>query len=140
MAQNSRKEGWVAEMEQRGIRPTRQRLALGRLLFGDGMDRHVTPEGLYEEARARGYDMALATVYNTLHSFAEAGLLHPLKVAPGRQWYDTRTDEHHHFYYIEEERLEDIAPERIGFAKLPEPPQGMRSDGIDVIIRVTKSY
>src|SRR5262249_2731190 len=64
----------VQRLRQAGLRPTRQRLCLARLLFEPG-DRHVTAEQLHSEANAARVEVSLATVYNTLHQFTEAGLL-----------------------------------------------------------------
>src|SRR5690349_22383150 len=81
-----------------GLRPTRQRLALARLLFEKG-DRHVTAEQLHGEALGAAVPVSLATVYNTLHQFIGAGLLREVVVSPGRSYFDTNVTDHHHFFY-----------------------------------------
>ena len=88
----------VDRLIEAGLRPTRQRVALARLLF-DGGDRHVTAEALHGEATAAGQAMALATVYNTLHQFTEAGLLREVVIEAGRSYFDTNIRDHHHFYH-----------------------------------------
>src|SRR5919204_76918 len=90
-----------------GLRPTRQRVALARLLFG-GADRHVTAEQLHGEALAAAIRVSLATVYNTLHQFTDAGLLREVVVEPGRSYFDTNTDDHHHFFSESRGTLQDI--------------------------------
>ena len=117
------------------LRPTRQRLALARLLFDKG-DRHVTAEQLHGEAVAAEIPVSLATVYNTLHQFIEAGLLREVVVSPGRSYFDTNISDHHHFFYEESGRLLDIPGERIGITGLPTPPEGTSIRRVDVIIRV----
>ena len=69
------------KLRKAGLRPTRQRVALGWLLFARG-DRHITAEGLYEEAIGTRVPVSLATVYNTLHQFTESGLLREIAVGP----------------------------------------------------------
>jgi Fur family iron response transcriptional regulator len=118
------------------LRPTRQRLALARMLFDKG-DRHVTAEQLHGEAQAASVRVSLATVYNTLHQFIAAGLLREVVVDPGRSYFDTNVSDHHHFFHEETGRLQDIPGERLGVAELPAPPAGTQIRRVDVIIRVS---
>lgn len=118
-----------------GLRPTRQRMALGWLLFGKG-DRHVTAECLYEEARDAKTALSLATVYNTLRQFSEAGLLREIAVYGSRTWYDTNIGPHFHFYVEGKDELLDIPDEQMAVLKLPSAPQGMEILSADVIVRV----
>jgi Fur family iron response transcriptional regulator len=117
------------------LRPTRQRLALARLLFDQG-DRHVTAEQLHGEALAAALPVSLATVYNTLHQFIEAGLLREVVVNSGRSYFDTNASDHHHFFFEDTGRLEDIPGDRIGVTGVPKPPEGAAIRRVDVIIRV----
>jgi Fur family iron response transcriptional regulator len=90
-----------------GLRPTRQRLALGKLLLENG-NRHVTAEDLYHEACRAGIPVSLATVYNTLHQFTAVGLLREVVVDMGQSYFDTNTTHHHHFYDERTGCLSDI--------------------------------
>ena len=119
-----------------GLRPTRQRLALAGLLFGDSY-RHVTAEALHGEAVEAGVRVSLATIYNTLHQFVKVGLLDEVVVDPGKSYFDTNTAEHHHFYHEDIGRLEDIPGGSVVLDRLPEPPAGTRIGSVDVVIRVT---
>jgi Fur family iron response transcriptional regulator len=121
-----------------GLRPTRQRLALARLLF-DGGDRHVTAEQLSREAEAADLRVSLATVYNTLNQFTAAGLLREVVVEAGRSYYDTNIDDHHHFFVEGTGRLVDIPADSVAVARLPEPPPGHAVARVDVIIRLAGS-
>lgn len=123
-------------LQRVGLRPTRQRLALGRLLF-DGRDRHVTAEQLHAEAMAARVSVSLATVYNTLNQFTEAGLLREVVAEPGRSYFDTNTDEHHHFFHEKSGRLTDIPSDAVTVADLPPPPPGAKVTRVDVVVRVT---
>ena len=120
-----------------GLRPTRQRVALARLLF-DGCDRHVTAELLHEEAQSRKVPVSLATVYNTLHQFTEAGLLRQLAVDGAKSYFDTNPSEHHHFFLEDEGELVDMPSAGISVTELPEPPVGMEVAGIEVIVRLRR--
>jgi Fur family transcriptional regulator, iron response regulator len=118
------------------LRPTRQRLALARLLFENG-DRHVTAEGLHEEAIAAAVDVSLATVYNTLHQFVDAGLLREILVDASRSYFDTNTTDHHHFFFERTGRVEDIPAEQVVVTDLPPPPEGTRVRRVDIIVRLS---
>lgn len=121
-----------------GLRPTRQRLALGELLFSRGCDRHVTAERLYDEALAADLSVSLATVYNTLHQFTEAGLLREIAVDGARVYFDTNVSEHHHFLVEDTGELYDIASSNITVAELPAPPEGLRVERVDVVVRLRR--
>ena len=121
-----------------GLRPTRQRLALGALLFGAGCDRHVTAEELHSEAASRGTRVSLATVYNALNQFTAAGLLREVLVGPGRLYFDTNLGDHHHFYIEDDGTLLDIPADKVSIARLPPAPQGMNVERVDVVVRVRR--
>lgn len=125
-----------ARVRKAGLRPTRQRIALARLLFGSGEHRHVSAEELHEQAVAAGIQVSLATVYNTLHQFTEAGMLRILPVEGSRTYFDTNTSEHHHFFYEGEERLVDIPDGNMSVTNLPEPPEGMEIAHVDILVRL----
>lgn len=117
-----------------GLRPTRQRIALARLLFAGG-DRHVTAEQLHGEAIERDVRVSLATVYNTLHQMTRAGLLREVVVEPGRSYFDTNIADHHHFYHEHTGELRDIPGEMVRVTSLPQPPEGQRIERVDIIVR-----
>ena len=121
-----------------GLRPTRQRLALARLLVGDGMNRHVTAEGLYAAAAQAGEKVSLATVYNTLRAFCEAGLLNEIVVDGSRGYFDTRLDDHPHFYWEDSHALTDAPAGDLVIAALPAAPAGTTVARVDVVIRLRK--
>lgn len=118
-----------------GLRPTRQRVALGNLLFAKG-DRHLSAEELHEEALAAGVPVSLATVYNALHQFTEAGLLRILAVEGAKTYFDTNTSDHHHFFVEGENRIFDIAAGPVEITNLPEPPEGMEIANVDIVVRL----
>ncbi|MCL4768584.1 MAG: transcriptional repressor [Hyphomicrobiaceae bacterium] len=122
-------------LRRAGLRPTRQRLALGALLFGSE-DRHATAEMLHAEAVAAGERVSLATVYNTLHQFKRAGLLREIAIEGSKAYFDTNTSNHNHFLIETEGRLIDIPGACIAIDRMPEPPEGMRISHIDVVIRL----
>jgi Fur family iron response transcriptional regulator len=123
-------------LRRAGLRPTRQRMALGMLLFGNG-DRHVTAEMLHQEILAAGERVSVATIYNTLHQFKRAGLLRELAIDGAKAYFDTNTSNHNHFFFEEEGRLVDIPEDNIRVAGLPTVPDGMTISHIDVVVRLT---
>jgi Fur family iron response transcriptional regulator len=126
-----------ALLRQVGLRPTRQRMALGWILFGKG-DRHLTAEMLYEEASRAKVPVSLATVYNTMHQFTEAGLLREVTVDGTRTYFDTNIGNHHHFYCEDDGTLLDIDGDAIEVAGVPAAPQGAKVDRVDVIVRLKR--
>ncbi len=118
-----------------GLRPTRQRLALAKLLF-EGKDKHVTAEILHAEAQAASIRVSLATVYNTLHQFTTAGLLREIVVDSQRSYFDTNIADHHHFFFEGSNRLQDIPGDDVVITRLPNPPKGQAVKRVDVVVRL----
>jgi Fur family iron response transcriptional regulator len=119
-----------------GLRPTRQRLALTSLVFGQG-ERHLSAESLHVEALKAKVPVSLATVYNTLRRFTECGLLREVLVAPGKVYFDTNAADHHHFFFEGTGMLEDIPADHVTLSKLPPTPPGSAVSRVDVIIRLS---
>jgi Fur family transcriptional regulator, iron response regulator len=127
-----------AKLRQANLRPTRQRVALGWLLFGKG-DRHVTAEILFEEAKAAKVPVSLATVYNTLHQFTTAGLLKEIAIDGPRTYFDTNPSSHHHFLIEESSALIDIPEGHVALDRLPNAPEGYEIARVDVVVRVRRA-
>lgn len=125
-------------LQRGGLRPTRQRLALASLLVGDGEDRHVTAESLFEMAGCAQEKVSLATVYNTLRAFCDAGLVNEIVVDGARSYFDTRIDDHPHFYWEDSAILTDAPKEELELARIPEPPAGTEISRVDVVIRLRR--
>jgi Fur family iron response transcriptional regulator len=128
----------TGRLRQAGLRPTRQRVELAGLLFQD-CDRHVTAESLHDEVSKSGVKVSLATVYNTLHQFTQAGLLRQVVVDAARSYFDTNTGEHQHFFLESEGLLIDIPGQTIAVAGVPVPPAGLAVDRVDVVVRVKRA-
>ena len=126
-----------AMLREAGLRPTRQRLALAELLYARG-NRHISAEGLHEEALIGRVPVSLATIYNSLHQFREAGLLREVAVDASRSYFDTDTSDHHHFYLEDEQRVIDIPSSAIVIQNLPQPPSGTSITHVDVVVRVKR--
>ena len=125
-----------AILRRAGLRPTRQRIALGCLLFSD-KHRHVTPDMLNEEALLIGEKLSVATVYNALNQFADAGLIRKISLHSERTYFDTDTGDHTHFYIHDEDRVIDIASNDVSVGPLPPPPAGYKVSKVDIVIHLT---
>jgi Fur family transcriptional regulator, iron response regulator len=130
--------GVIASLRRAGLRPTRQRVSLGWLLFGQG-HRHVTADELYGEAMKARIPLSPATVYNTLRQFTQAGLLRELAIDGSKSHFDTNTSEHHHYYLQEEGRVIDMPSEGLTVMNLPLPPPGMEIARVEVLVRLRKA-
>jgi Fur family iron response transcriptional regulator len=124
-------------LRQVGLRPTRQRMALGWILFGKG-DRHLTAEMLYEEATHAKVPVSLATIYNTLHQFTDVGLLRQVAVDGSKTYFDTNVSAHHHFFVEGDNELLDIPGCEVVVGKAPTPPEGYEVARIDVVVRLRR--
>jgi Fur family transcriptional regulator, iron response regulator len=133
--QTQRSTDWLASA---GLRPTRQRLALAELLVGDGQNRHVTAESLFAATVETGEKVSLATVYNTLRAFCDAGLMNEVVVDGSKSYFDTRMDDHPHFYWEDSHMLTDAPADELDIAALPKAPAGMAVSRVDVVIRLRK--
>ena len=122
-----------------GLRPTRQRVALAALLVGDGNDRHVTAESLYASVQTSGDRVSLATVYNTLRAFCDAGLMQEITVDGAKSYFDTNTGDHPHFFWEDDRVLTDAPAEELKIASLPDAPEGAEISKIDVVIRLRRT-
>ncbi|MEO1543788.1 MAG: iron response transcriptional regulator IrrA [Pseudomonadota bacterium] len=127
----------VGDLRTAGLRPTRQRVALGDLLFAAG-DRHVTADTASTWSCSAGECISLATVYNTLHQFKRAGLIREVAVDGSKTVFDTNTSNHNHYYIEEDGVVMDIPSDQIRVDGLPEPPEGMKIAHIDVVVRLAK--
>ena len=131
-----RSTAWLASA---GLRPTRQRLALAELLVGDGENRHVTAESIYAASLVAGEKVSLATVYNTLRAFCDAGLMNEVVVDGSKSYFDTRIDDHPHFYWEDSHSLTDAPAQELQIAALPRVPEGMEVARVDVVIRLRRA-
>lgn len=120
-----------------GLLPTRQRVALASLIFAKG-DRHLSAEELHEEALGANVPVSLATVYNTLHQFTQAGMLRILAVEGAKTYFDTNVSDHHHFFVEGENQVIDIPDGSAMVGHLPPVPEGMEIVNVDIIIRLRK--
>ncbi len=126
----------INQLREAGLRPTRQRIALAKLLF-EGEDRHVTAEMLHAEAQGTKIKVSLATVYNTLNQFTEANLLREIVVDSQRCYFDTNVSDHHHFFHQASNFLEDIVDGEIVIGALPQPPKGTEITRVEVVIKLS---
>jgi Fur family iron response transcriptional regulator len=126
-------------LEKAGFRQTRQRKTLASILF-DGTHKHMTAEQVHAAARKKRAALSLATVYNTLHQFTEAGLLRQIVLDCSSVYFDTNVESHHHFFNQKDGKLADIPSSAVDIARLPKPPAGTKLDGVDVILRVSPKH
>ena len=126
-----------SRLRDAGLRPTRQRIALGWLLFGRG-DRHLSAETLYDEAQSARVPVSLATIYNTLNQFTQAGLLREVAVEGSKTYFDTNTSDHHHFMIEGEDGLVDIPHSGLNVMNMPPLPEGTEIARVDIVVRLRR--
>lgn len=131
-----RSTDWLAGAD---LRPTKQRLTLAKLLVGDGQNRHVTAESLFEAATTTDERVSLATVYNTLRAFCDAGLMREITVDGSKSYFDTNMSDHPHFYWEDSAKLTDAPADQLEFSRVPDAPDGAEIASVDVVIRLRKT-
>ena len=128
---------WLAKGS---LRPTRQRVILAQRLIGDGQNRHVTAESLFAASNDNGVKVSLATVYNTLRAFCDAGLMREITVDGAKSYFDTNMTDHAHFYWEDTFELVDAPAEQIKISVLPDVPAGAEIAKVDVVIRLRRKF
>jgi len=134
--QTKRSSDWLA---QAGLRPTRQRMTLAGLLVGDGQNRHVTAESLFAAASRADEKVSLATVYNTLRAFCDAGMMREITVDGSKSYFDTNITDHPHFYWEDDARIVDAPAQELEIKRLPDVPDGAEIASVDVVIRLRRT-
>ncbi|MEM6887281.1 MAG: iron response transcriptional regulator IrrA [Pseudomonadota bacterium] len=135
LSHKQRGEDWLSGA---GLRPTRQRVALAQLLIGDGNHRHVTAESLFDASKAQGEAVSLATVYNTLRAFCDAGLMQEVMVDGSKSYFDTNTHDHPHFFWEDDAKITDAPSDQLEIARIPDAPDGAEIASVDVVIRLRR--
>ncbi len=132
----NRSLNWVSRA---GLRPTKQRIKLAQILIGDGENKHITAEGLFDLVKKSDVSVSLATVYNTLKAFCDVGLINEVMVDGGKSYFDTRLDDHPHFFWEDTGQISDAPSEALEINNLPTAPNEYEITKIDVIIRLKRS-
>ena len=127
----------VKKLQSAGLRPTRQRVILAKILFQSG-PRHITAEQLHREVHRSALRISLATIYNTLNQFVGAGLLREIVGQAAQTYFDTRLDNHFHFVLPDNQGLTDFPADWVGFKKMPDLPEGTEIDKIEVTVHLKK--
>ena len=126
----------VTKLKNAGLRPTKQRIALARMLFEQEKGYHITAEKLHKDALNKGISVSLATIYNTLNQFTESNLIREIVVDGGQSYFDSNIIEHHHFYYEKTRRLEDVPDGFLDVTNIPKAPENTNISRIDIIVRL----
>ena len=132
----NRSLNWVSRA---GLRPTKQRIKLAQILIGDGENKHITAEGLFDLVKKSDVSVSLATVYNTLKAFCDVGLINEVMVDGGKSYFDTRLDDHPHFFWEDTGQISDAPSDTLTINNLPGPPDEYKITKVDVIIRIKQS-
>ena len=133
-APSSNYDQMMKKLSNKGIRPTKQRMILAKLLFEKG-DRHISAEELYKEVEKENRKLSLATIYNTLKQFTNMGLLKELVIDQNKSIYCSNHDSHYHLYIEDEGKIIDIPQKNIDL-NIPELPACLKLHNIDIIVKI----
>ena len=129
----------INKLRSSGLRPTRQRILIAKNLFDRNRTFHFTVESLDKKINKKGNEkVSLATIYNTVEAFNNAGYLKEILTSKNKSYYDTNTKSHHHFYDEGSKELTDIHYSQIKLSKVPIPPKGKKIKNLEVVIRIQK--
>jgi Fur family iron response transcriptional regulator len=134
MLTNYSRDNIAALLRRHGINPTHQRIEIAHALFS--RNEHLSADQVLVIVNGRHSETSKATVYNTLKLFLEKKLVREVIVDPNRVFYDPNTEPHHHLYNVDTGQLADIDASRIEISGLPPLPDGMVTEGVDIIVRV----
>tara|TARA_A100000164_G_scaffold346591_1_gene347354 strand:- start:156 stop:566 length:411 start_codon:yes stop_codon:yes gene_type:complete len=135
---NEKKE-IISKLRTSGLRPTKQRILIARNLFERNKTFHFTVEKLNKEINQKGKEkVSLATIYNTVEAFTNAGYLKEILTSKNKSYYDTNIKSHHHFYDEGSKELTDINYSQVKLSKVPIPPKGKKIKSLEVVIRIQK--
>ncbi len=135
---NEKKE-IISKLRTSGLRPTKQRILIARNLFERNKTFHFTVEKLNKEINQKGKEkVSLATIYNTVEAFTNAGYLKEILTSKNKSYYVTNIKSHHHFYDEGSKGLTDINYSQVKLSKVPIPPKGKKIKSLEVVIRIQK--
>tara|TARA_Y100000590_G_C15559402_1_gene954124 strand:- start:245 stop:691 length:447 start_codon:yes stop_codon:yes gene_type:complete len=121
-------------IEKSGIRPTKQRRILAKILFDKG-NRHVSAEELFYDVKKEDRKISMATVYNTLKQFTSLGLIKEVVVDQNKSLYCTNNKSHYHLYIEDEGKIVDIPTKNVNL-DIPSIPACLQLHNIDIIVRI----
>ena len=125
-------------LRKNGLKPTIQRLAISKILFSEG-DKHFTAEEIKKIAKSRGLKISVATIYNNLNHFVEAGLLKKRQVDNNQSYFDNNVSDHFHLFDEDTNTLTDIPASSVKFAKLPKLQKNKQIKNINLVINIKKN-
>ena len=130
----------INKLRRSGLRPTKQRILVAQNLFNRNKTFHYTIETLNKKInkKKRSEKISLATIYNTVEAFTNAGYLKEILTSKNKSFYDTNIKSHHHFYDEGSKELTDIDYNQIKLSKVPVPPKGKKIKNLEVVIRIQK--
>ena len=139
MINNDNLNTYVKKLRSSKLRPTKQRLKICQFLFDRKKTFHFTVETLNKKMNKNGVaNVSLATIYNTVEAFCNAGYLKEILTSKNKSYYDTNIKSHHHFYDEGSKELTDIHYSQIKLSKVPVPPKGKKIKNLEVVIRIQK--
>ena len=136
----NRPKSHIERLRTSGLRPTKQRLSISKILFDRKETIHFTIDKLKKITEKNSKkNISLATIYNTVHAFRKRGYLKEISLKGNKTYFDTNTTNHHHFYDEDTSELIDIKNENVLLSNLPKVPSGKKIKEIDVTIRVASN-
>ena len=131
---------FVEKLRSSGLRPTKQRIIICKLLFDRKQTFHFTINNLSKILKKNTSEkISLATIYNTIHSFKKKGYLKEISVNQNKSYFDTNTSNHHHFLDMNTNELIDLKSEDVHNIKIKKKIPGKKINSIEVLVKIENS-
>tara|TARA_B100001121_G_scaffold242919_1_gene217446 strand:+ start:1806 stop:2204 length:399 start_codon:yes stop_codon:yes gene_type:complete len=128
---------YIEKLRNSGLRPTKQRLQICKVLFDVKNTFHFTVNDLAKKIKNRvNNNISLATVYNTVHAFEKKGYLKQIPINSNQTYFDTNVSDHHHFYDLNEERLIDLENSDVGPINIKKKINGKKIKSVEVLVKL----
>ena len=133
-------EQYFDKLRKSGLRPTKQRINICKLLFDRKETFHFTIESLKNILSKKNNKISLATVYNTIHAFKKKGYLKEISINTDKSYFDTNVTNHHHFYNEQTKEIIDLDDRHVGKIKINKAIPGKKIKSIEVLVKIANDY
>ena len=140
MSKMSDNTEFVKKLRSVGLRPTKQRLKICKILFDRKNTFHFTISDLQKIIKTKIEEkVSLATIYNTVHSFKKKGYLKEISINSDKSYYDTNISNHHHFFDESTKELIDLNSDDVGKVVIKKNIPGKKINSIEVLIKIANN-
>ena len=135
----SNNKTFIDKLRSSGLRPTKQRIEISKLLFDRIKTFHFTINTLNDDLLKKNQKISLATIYNTIHAFKKKGYLKQISISADKSYFDTNVTNHHHFFNESTNELIDIHNSDVGNIKIFKTIPGKKITSVEVLVKIANN-